>query len=135
MSPKKTRVKCCQECGKPLPEGRKASMRFCDPIPGSNRNKSSKCKSDWNNRQKTRGDLIYPLVMAMRYDRQNFAEQGVWKRMCRLMASWHDEDLAAGRVSFEPLNKVLDRMYDRGDLQRGEIVARNAAGIGHRPGH
>lgn len=132
MSPKKTRVKCCQECGKPLPEGRKSSMRFCDPIPGSNVIKSSKCKSDWNNRQKMRGDLIYPLVMAQRFDRANFKAQGVWKKMCRLMAKWHDEDVAAGRVSFEPLPKVLTRMYERGDLAIGEVVMRNQVWPTHR---
>lgn len=129
---KKTAPKCCRECGAVLPEGRKASMKFCDAIPGSNVIKSSKCKSDWNNRQKTRGDLIYPLVMAMRYDRVNFAQQGVWKAMCRLMAKWHDEDTAAGRVSFEPLAAVLPRMYDRGDLQRGEVVMRNQVWPTHR---
>jgi len=118
-------VRCCRECGKALPEGRKATIKFCLAVEGSNRNTSSKCKTDWNNRQKTRGDMIYPLVMAMRYDRQNFAAQGVWKKMCRLMAGWHDEDVAAGRVSYEPLSTVLPRLYDRGDLQRGEIVMRN----------
>ena len=125
MSPKKVRVRCCAECSTALPEGADKRMRFC---PGG------KCKSDFNNRQKMRGDLIYPLVMAMRYDREKFAEQGVWKKMCRLMAGWHDEDVAAGRKSFESLDAVLPRLYDQGHLQRGEIVARNAAGNGNRPG-
>lgn len=119
MSPKKIVGRCCLECSTPLPEAADKRMRFC---PGG------RCKTAFNNRQKTRGDLIYPLVMAMRYDREAFAEAGVWKKMCRLMAGWHDEDLRAGRKSFEPLDKVLPRLYDQGHLQRGEIVAYNAAG-------
>lgn len=132
MPAKKAQTKVCQECGAALPEGRKATMRFCDAIPGSNVIKSSACKSNWNNRQKMRGDLIYPLIMAQRFDRSKFKAYGVWKEMCRLMARWHDEDTAAGRVSFEPLDKVLPRLYDRGDLQRGEVVTYNAAGVKRR---
>lgn len=125
MTPKKLRVRCCNECGKPLPEGADKRMRFCPAIPGSNVSRSSQCKTNFNNRQKTRGDLIYPLIMAMRYDREKFAKAGVWKQMCRLMAAWHDEDTAAGRVSYEPLERVLPRLFDDGHIQRGEIVARN----------
>lgn len=126
MSPKKSpTVKCCIECGKPLPEGRKRSMRFCEAIPGSNVIKSSACKSSYNNRQKVRGDKIYPLVMAWRFDRENFNKGDGLKVMSRLVSHWHDEDVREGRVSFKPFNQVVQDLYDNGDLQRGDIVMRN----------
>lgn len=125
----KTSTTHCMECNAPLPAGRKRSMKFCAVATGDNKpNKQSQCKANWNNRQAKRGQLVLPLVMAMRFDRADFAETGAYKTMCRLISTWEAEDARAGRASCEPLSEVLPRLFDQGHVQRGDIVAYNAAG-------
>ena len=70
---------------------------------------SVKCRADWNNRQLERGKQLYPLFMAMRFDRSNAKEAGVWAIMCRMASEWNAEDQEAGRKSYPPISDVLER--------------------------
>lgn len=118
----KKQVRCCRECSSPLaapsstgsnrPKKARDHAKFC----------STKCKTDWNNRRKSRGADIYDLWMAMRYCREEAKVLGVWKEMCRLSEQWNAEDKAAGRVTFEQPAVVLTRLMDTGRLPRARTM-------------
>lgn len=59
-----------------------------------------------------RGRDLYDLFMALRYERGLAKAKGVWAIACRLAQSWREEDERerAGRKSWQPVKKVLDRM-------------------------
>jgi predicted nucleic acid-binding Zn ribbon protein len=101
----------CRECGNAIAADRKPNAKFC----------SDGCKAAWNNRRKKRGADIYDLWMAMRYERDEAKRLGVWKEMCRLSEKWHEQDTAAGIVSYESPTVVLQRLKDNGKLRRGRI--------------
>jgi hypothetical protein len=83
-----TQPNTCRECGKAL-DNTKPSF-FCD----------TGCRVSWRNRRASRGADLYDLFMAMRYDRTEAKELGLWNLMCRMASSWHEEDLEAGRQSY-----------------------------------
>lgn len=87
----------CLECGKPVGPSMRYDKVFC----------CTACGTRWNNRRKNRGAEIYDLFMAMRFDRKN--AKGVWAIMCRMASNWNEEDKAAGRKSFVPVRKAVQR--------------------------
>jgi hypothetical protein len=87
----------CIECGSQFTKVRAHEQLFC----------SSACRTSHANRRKLRGADMYDLFMTMRYDRAN--SKGVWAVMCRMAQDWNAEDVEAGRKSFMPARKVLER--------------------------
>jgi len=87
----------CLECGKQFKTVRAHEQIFC----------ASECRTAHNNRRKQRGADLYDLFMTMRYDRKN--AKGVWAVMCRMAQDWNEDDMEAGRKSFSPARKVLER--------------------------
>jgi len=89
----------CIECGSQFTKTRDHEQFFC----------SNGCRTSHANRRKTRGADLYDLFMTMRYDRGVAKVLGVWAIMCRMAQAWNEEDVAAGRRSFMPARKVLER--------------------------
>ncbi len=110
---KKSVVRCCRECFKPLGAA-KATAIFCG-VP---------CKASWNNRRKARGAELYDLFMNQRFNRVESKRLTVWSEMCRLAEGWNDEDKAEKRLTFANPTEVLTRLRDRGSLRRG-VIYRN----------
>lgn len=67
----------------------------------------TKARTDWNNRRKTRGALVYDLLMAWRYDRPLATALGVFSIVCKMIRQWHEEDKAAERIGYLPPTMAL----------------------------
>lgn len=89
----------CLECQKEMPPTHRHDRKFC----------GVDCRNKFNNRQQERGKQLYPLFMAMRFDRAGAKEAGAWAVMCRMASEWNEEDKARGVKSFPPINEVLER--------------------------
>lgn len=103
----------CQECGNRISEARKL---FC----------STPCRQTFNNRRLQRGAELYDLFRAHRRERSVSKQLGLWTEICRLELAWQQEDDAArpGRRSYMPPQKALANLYDKGSLQRGELLVK-----------
>ena len=90
----------CRECGSPT------GGEFCKP--------PSKCKTKWNNRRKSRGAVLYDLLMSQRFDREAAEADHIWTLACRQMADWRVDDnrRRGGRLSWRGHKAVLqERPY------------------------
>lgn len=103
----------CQECGKSYQSARRG-QEFC----------SNQCRQDFNNRRMQRGAELYDLFRALRRDRTTAKEMNLWTQLCRLELKWQQEDEAArpGRRSYMPPAKAMMILFDKGSLQRGEVI-------------
>lgn len=105
----------CQECGNRITESRRAKM-FCSPA----------CRQTFNNRRMQRGADMYDLFRALRRERGKAKDMNIWTVLCQLEKRWNDEDTEArpGRKSYMPPSKALTNLYDKGSLQRGDILVK-----------
>ena len=111
------RARACTECGSTfLAEARTPHAEFC----------GAPCRKAFNNRRMVRGAELYDLVMALRYDRKLATAFKVWKLICRMAATFHEEDATqrAGRKSWRSPRVVVERH----PYLRATVVATNIAG-------
>lgn len=103
----------CLECTKPLHRPRQRTGFCC-----------RECRNDFNNRRLSRGAQLYDLFRALRRDRSEAAELGLWTAICRLELKWHEEDERErpGRRSYTPAAKAVAHLTDIGALPRYEIL-------------
>lgn len=94
----------CWETGRSLLNSHPGS-RFID----------TKARTDWNNRRKLRGALVYDLLMAWRYDRPIATALGVFSTICKMLRQWHAEDEEAGRVGYLPPAMALESLGKEAD--------------------
>lgn len=106
----------CPECGQAVSAAGKPKL-FC----------SVSCRQSFNNRRMTRGADLYDLFRALRRNRAQAKELNLWTIICRLEKAWQDEDEASrdGRQSYQSPRKSLANLYDKGSLQRGEVLTRS----------
>lgn len=97
----------CRECGSPLTSAR---AEFC----------AVACRRAWNNRRAMRGAELYDLFRALRRDRREATERGLWKDICRLEEKWQIEDQRdrPGRRSYAPMAEAVQRLVDSGRISR-----------------
>lgn len=90
----------CRECGAKF-QAKRTTRAFC----------AEKCRRSFNNRRRLQGADFYDLIMAMRYDRADAKETGVWSLLCRMAANFKaaDERERGGRRSWDGMRKVLER--------------------------
>lgn len=134
-NPKKTIVRCCLECLKPLTKPQAVQVEDAATSDGTarpNRKKpgrkpgtqaakfcSNPCKGAWHNRRKLRGADLYDLFMNQRYNRTEAEDAEVWKEMCRLAEGWNDEDKRDGRTTYDRNpGRVIAALMDKGSLMR-----------------
>lgn len=108
-----TKVHQCQECGEDI-TGRRQGQEFCSPT----------CRQTFNNRRMQRGAELYDLFRALRRERADAKELGLWTQLCRLELKWQGEDEAKrpGRRSYMPPKKAIMILKDKGSLPRGELL-------------
>lgn len=85
----------CKEC-EAAAMATKPGTQFC----------SQACRTNFTNRRRDRGAILYDLFMAHRYDRARAKEQELFKLMCRAAEEFNRQDKADGRqswVKFEEL--------------------------------
>lgn len=89
------RIHACLECGAPTPK----RGDFC----------SAGCRTDFNNRRRTRGAELYDLYMAHRFERDAAKALGVFQAVNRLASNFRDEDKArrAARRSWRKPETVM----------------------------
>lgn len=103
----------CQECSAAL-STRRRGKEFCNAT----------CRQRFNNRRMQRGAELYDLFRALRRERSVAKAMNLWTQICRLELAWQMEDEKArpGRRSYMPPSKALRNLYDKGTLQRGEVL-------------
>lgn len=108
-----THKHCCIECSAPL-SARRIGQEFCN----------TSCRQRFNNRRMQRGAEIYDLFRALRRERSQAKALNIWTEICRLELGWNmeDEKQRPGRRSYMRPQKALANLYDKGSLQRGEIL-------------
>src|SRR6266446_3597932 len=79
--PASLKQKKCRECGGAY-MAQRATREFC----------RSACRKAFQNRVALRGVDLFHLFMSMRFDRANAEAEGVWSLMCRLAASYKEQD-------------------------------------------
>lgn len=99
----KPHTRTCQECGKALQGGNDAK-KFCHQA----------CRLRFNNRRLQRGAEFYDLFMAMRYERDEAKQLGVWGLMCRMAQKMREDDQRDrdGRKSWRPPAEALANRPD-----------------------
>ncbi len=114
ISPART----CQECGLPV-SGARRGKAFC----------STHCRQRFNNRRMQRGAEIYDLFRALRRERDTAKQLNLWTQLCRLELMWQQEDekQRPGRRSYVPPKRALGPLFDKGSLQRGDILVNGRA--------
>lgn len=107
----------CPECGNAVSGSRQPDKMFC----------SSACRQSFNNRRMKRGAEIYDLFRALRRERSRAKALNLWTMICRLELEWQieDERERPGRKSYADPEKALANLFDKGSIQRGEIIAAN----------
>lgn len=72
-----------------------------------------------------RGAELYDLFRALRRERGMAKGLNLWTEICRLELNWHLEDQRKrpGRRSYMPPKRALLNLWDKGSLQRGEVLA------------
>lgn len=105
----------CQECGK-LASAARTSQFFC----------GSDCRVAFNNRRKVRGADAYDLFRALRRERSEAKRLNLWTELCRLELQWEEDDRKSrpGRRSYVRPTVALANLYDKGALQRGEVLVK-----------
>ena len=105
----------CLECGNPLAAARRPKL-FC----------AAPCRQTFNNRRMQRGADMYDLFRALRRERSKSGELNIWTLMCQLEKRWNDEDAAQrpDRKSYIPPKRAIANLFDKGALQRGEILVK-----------
>lgn len=105
----------CLECGNAIHAPRSGKEFCCSP-----------CRMAFNNRRRDRGADMYDLFRALRRERDKAKALGLWTELCRLELKWQEEDEARrpGRRSYVPPRRALDNLYDKGALQRGEVLTK-----------
>ncbi|MDK2769930.1 MAG: hypothetical protein KYX69_19705 [Sphingomonas sp.] len=103
----------CLECETAVSDARKGQGFCCDA-----------CRSAFNNRRKRRGADAYDIFRALRRERSTAKRLNLWTELCRLELKWQMEDEAErpGRRSYVPPDQALANLYDKGALQRGDIL-------------
>lgn len=103
----------CQECSAPL-SARRRGKEFCNAT----------CRQRFNNRRMQRGAELYDLFRALRRERNTAKAMNLWTEICRLELAWNmdDEKQRPGRRSYMRPSKALANLYDKGALQRGEML-------------
>lgn len=109
----------CLECGIAL-SGERSTKAFC----------STQHRLAFNNRRTKRGAEIYDLFRAIRRERREAKQLGLWTEMCRLELRWQEEDERErpGRRSYMPPQTALMNLKYTGRLMMGEIVAQGKKG-------
>jgi len=76
-----------------------------------------------------RGAELYDLFRALRRERDTAKGLNLWTQMCRLELTWQQEDerQRPGRRSYVPPKRALGNLFDKGSLQRGEILVNGRA--------
>lgn len=95
-------VRECRECGADLASlNLRKDATFC----------CAEHRKAWNNRRALRGAELLDLFMAMRYQRAEFADKGMFASMCNLARAYRDADkaLRGGRKSWDAC-ETLARM-------------------------
>lgn len=87
---------------------------------------SSPCRQAFNNRRMQRGADLYDLFRALRRDRAKAKNLNLWTLMCQLEKKWNDEDAEKrdGRKSYMPPQKALANLFDKGAIDRGELLVK-----------
>lgn len=117
--PSKYQSRCCDECGGEYTPRRKDEF-FC----------STPCRKEFENRRMVRGAELYDLFCGYRRERPLAKELGIWTEMCRLEQRWREEDETqrAGRRSYRPLRRALQKLKDTGRLNIGLVVGIDMTG-------
>lgn len=86
---------------------------------------SAGCRQTFNNRRMKRGAELYDLFRALWRERALAKTLNLWTQICRLELEWQmqDETQRPGRKSYMPPEKALANLFDKGSLQRGEIIS------------
>ncbi len=73
-----------------------------------------------------RGADMYDLFRALRRERGKAKDLNLWTALCQLEKKWNDEDgeKRDGRKSYMPPQKALANLYDKGALDRGDILVK-----------
>lgn len=105
----------CLECGNRITAPRNG-QEFC----------SSRCRLSFNNRRMQRGAELYDLFRALRRERDTAKAMNLWTHICRLELAWQtdDESKRPGRRSYMPPKKALANLFDKGLLQRGDVLVK-----------
>ena len=118
----------CAECGKPYQSAKRQS-RFCSTL----------CRKSFNNRRAMRGAELYDLFMATRYERESAVSKGVWTNMCKLAASWKQEDdrERAGRHSWGDWKAWLraNAWLHAVVIIQGRVASAAQSATADKPGH
>ena len=103
----------CLECKTAVSDARKGQGFCCDA-----------CRHGFNNRRKRRGADAYDILRALRRERSTAKRLNLWTELCRLELGWQIEDEAErpGRRSYVPPAQALDNLYNKGALQRGDVL-------------
>jgi hypothetical protein len=80
----------------------------------------------------SRGAAMHDFVMAMRFDRAAAEDTDAWKFLCRLAASFRDEDRQqrSGRKSWDDVDRVLER----NPRLIATVVGKNVGGVRRKAG-
>jgi hypothetical protein len=108
-------VIACLECGNEASKGHQPEKLFC----------CATCRLAFNNRRRDRGADLYDLFRALRRERSEAKRLNIWTQICRLELAWQmaDQEARPGRRSYIPPKKALANLFDKGSLQRGDIIA------------
>ena len=89
----------CLECGAPFDTKHQGEHIYHTP----------ECRKKFGNRRMTRGALVYDLIMAIRFEREEAEREKLWTMLCRLCADFKDEDdkERGGRKSWGPWQQIL----------------------------
>lgn len=106
----------CAECGSDFRTDKRHGEFCCEPH-----------RKAFNNRRAMRGAELYDLVMALRYDRGASKALHVWRLICRMAATFRQEDERErdGRKSWRPARQVIERH----SYLHSTVVGRNIAGV------
>ena len=109
------KLRTCRECGTKfeLAEtrhgGAQTAQRFCSTL----------CRKTWNNRRMTRGAEAYDVICGIRRERATAKAEDLWTVLCRLEATWREEDERDGRPqSYYPPREAKMRLLDAGRVSR-----------------
>ena len=94
------RIITCRECGERVEIIVNDKKRHCSKL----------CLDRWNNRRRMRGEKLYDLMMILRCERATASREGVYTIMCRMAAAWREEDAAAGRASYYPMDELHEKV-------------------------
>ena len=104
----------CRNCGAEFQRNR-VDQQFC----------KRSCGSDFHNRRKERGAIIYDLFMIMRHERKAANTIRAWFTMTRLAMYWWQEDQSrSGQPSWQKAKTVADQTT----WAKATVVGKDIAG-------